>query len=333
MTAGQYPPPTPERLREPTGSEPWFIPADTPGDPVPPRGRVSWYVPVLGRFLMLGAAVALLAAVVAGVFSAAPTAERTTTRTLTVTGTPSLSISGLLGNVVVQPGPPGQITVRATAHARALSHGLAERDLDRLGVDIGQNGDAVTIGGRQGAPWSAWVRDQGLDLVIEAPPTTNLQADLPAADLRVQGLSGVVRLDMTAGSVRLDDVTLGDGSSLHLNGGSVRFTGALAPGASADVRANAGSIRMWLPADTAAHLDASTDAGSIQITGWPIDPVQHDASATATGDLGPNPRGTLTVRADAGSINLWALGASPPAPQAPRPPPTPPRPARPAPPD
>lgn len=311
MTAGQYPPTAPDRPREPTGSEPWFIPADTPGDPIPPRGRVSWYVPVLGRFMMLGAACVLVAAVVGGVFSGAATAERTTTRTLTVTGTPSLSISGVLGDVRVQPGPPGQITVRATAHARALSHGLAERDLDRLGVDIGQNGDAVTIGGRQGAPWSAWVRDQGLDLVVEAPPTTNLQADLPAGDVRVQGLTGVVRVDLTAGSLRLDDVTLGDGSTLHLNAGSVRFTGALASGASADVRVNAGSIRMWLPDDTATHLDAATDAGSIQITGWPIDPVQRDANATAAGDLGPNPRGTLTMRANTGSISLWSLGAPP----------------------
>lgn len=330
MAAGQYPPTTPERPREPTGSEPWFIPADEPGGPPPYRGQVSWYVPALGRLMMLGAACALVLAVVVGVYTGAATASRTTTRTLTVTGTPSLAISGALGNVIVQPGPPGEITVRATAHARAFSHGLAERDLDRLGVDVSQSGDAVTIGGRQGTPWSAWVRDQGMDLVIEAPPAANLQVNLPAGNVRVQDITGVVRVDLSAGSLRLDDVTLGDGSSLHLNGGSVRFTGALAPGASANVLVNAGSVQLWLPTDTAAHLDAATDAGNIQITGWPTDVVErnsgatvatpqsasptgrpialvrHDPGATATGDLGPNPRGTLTVRANTGSVSLWA---------------------------
>ena len=70
-----------------------------------------------------------------------------------------------------------------------------------------------------------------------------------------------------------------------------------------DFETNAGSIDMTLTGNPSFHLNATTDAGSIN-TSFPVNVNRNTAGATANGDVGTSPLATLTLKTNAGSINL-----------------------------
>jgi len=116
---------------------------------------------------------------------------------------------------------------------------------------------------------------------------------------------------VNAGNLEMRGVTLASGSELTCNAGNLVIAAALATGASADLRVNAGNARLRLPTGTAAYLDARTHAGSIDVSGFPVQVTRRFAQATASGALGPEPQGTLTVRVDAGNVTLSPGGQLP----------------------
>ncbi|HEV2237911.1 MAG TPA: DUF4097 family beta strand repeat-containing protein, partial [Ktedonobacterales bacterium] len=113
-------------------------------------------------------------------------------------------------------------------------------------------------------------------------------------------------LHADAGSITLTQVALSGNAQVTANAGSIDLTGTLAPHTTLNVGADAGSISLTLPVATSAHLEATTNAGSIDIEGWPIT-VQHElARASASGDLTPNPTGSIVIHSNAGSVTVSA---------------------------
>ena len=72
-----------------------------------------------------------------------------------------------------------------------------------------------------------------------------------------------------------------------------------------DILTGAGNVTLTLPADTPAHLTASTGVGNLTISGWQI-PVTGTIGHSASGDLGGNPTGTLTIQVGTGNIELMS---------------------------
>jgi hypothetical protein len=268
---------------------------------------------VIGGCLALVALVVIGCVVLTGVLTGIaiklanlPTATDTTSQTITVSGTPTLDIQNASGKVTIQRGTSTtQVIVRYTRKARGTSEEKAKQDLNNIQVSVTPSGNTIsvvtTIAGNGGIAASF----NQVDLEITTPARTDARVTTDTGSIAITGVSGVLNLTLDVGDLRTRDVTFSDGSQVQVNAGSITLSGALDHAASLNATVNVGDLRLALPAETTAHLRASTDTGTIRITGWPITPTGSDNGAmSASGDLGSNPQGTITLRADTGDITV-----------------------------
>lgn len=233
-------------------------------------------------------------------------ATATETHEFRVEGIPSLAVRNFAGNVTLTAGPEGQVSVTVTKRVRGGLFGSAEEaDLENIHVDVRQSGNTISV--------EAEVRDRrfvtkqfNIDIDIAAPSQTNLDLHLNAGNTDVVGINGVINAKVNAGNLETRHVTFADRSRLTVNAGNLTLEGALAADSSLDAEVSAGNARLTLPRATATYLDARTQAGSVQVTGWPIEVRRHFAQMSASGAMGPNASGTLTVRVNAGNVTLLA---------------------------
>lgn len=301
-----------------------------PGRDPERRRRVSLWIPLAGGCLVaLGALVALVivAVAIAGgiAFNQDWSAQDTTTRTLSVTGTPNLVIEGTAGDIQVVTGGANQVIVQATKHTRDISHAAAQRDLADVTLMVTQSGNTVTVDARQhGDCFGFCFARRTVDLMVTVPPTTNTAVTLTAGNLDMDSVAGTFNLHLSAGNAHLRDMQLANGSTVDASAGNIELTGVtftgsdairdsagnvildgtLAPHTALDVVVSAGNVVCTLPASTPAHLDATASLGNVTVGGFPVTVERQAASASASGDLSAQPIDTLTMRVSAGSITL-----------------------------
>lgn len=282
------------------------------------RGTTPTWVKLLGGCLsamallliLLTCAAGGLALAYFGAFGGYDTpATAASTQTFHVTGTPTLHITSPAGNIEVLRGEAATVTVEATKYARARSRVDAQDTLRQIIVGMTQSGNTlnvqVSLPGSTG--FGFLIGNRHVDLTVTVPEQTNLTATLNAGDVQVHDITGTVTIHNDAGNLTLDAVRLVGASTLGDHAGNIEVTGALNAGASLEARTNAGNVRVTLPESTAAHLDARTQAGNVDVDSvWPITVSRHVSSATASGDLQPNPSGHLTLTTDAGNITVAA---------------------------
>jgi hypothetical protein len=289
---------------------------EIPAYGAPPRERyrppsyVRWIAGLLIAFVALALACGGVSAVLAAIAFNSTPASATVDKTFSVTGVPTLVIHGAAGNVHVNPGTDGQITLHATERVRALTHSQAQSELAAITITTSQTGNQVTIGdsNTDSGGWHFFngIQQTQIDLSVTAPANTNLNVSEDAGTLDATGFTGVLTTHVNAGTATLSSMTMARGSSLSVNAGSLTVDGALKPDASLFVEVNAGSVDLTLPHDTSAHLDATASAGSLNVNGWNVAENQEAANTSASGDLNPNPTGTITIRVSAGSATLNA---------------------------
>lgn len=304
------PPPVLPREDEERGRE---IPAygGAQGERHRPPTYVRWIAGLLIVFVALALACGGISAVLAAIAFNSTPASATVDKSFSVAGVPTLVIHGAAGSVHINPGTDGQITLHATKRVRALTHSQAQSALDAITITATQSGNQVNIQEDDtdvgGWFFNGFQRAQ-IDLTVTAPANTNLNVTEDAGSLDATGFTGQVMARVNAGSATLSSMTMARGSSLSVNAGSLSVDGALQSGASLFVEVNAGSADLTLPQNTSAHLDATASAGSLNVNGWNIAENHDAANTTASGDLNPNPTGTITIRVSAGSASLNAGG-------------------------
>ncbi len=315
--------------REPAPRGQWGEPGDGPR---PREGRYQppWWVRLIGTGLIVFLVLLLLGGIATGALAllayTTPAASATATQSFAVTETPSVILRAQAGAVSVVTGGASQVGLRVTRMARAISSGLAQQALNDMRITATQSGNTITVEETSQSldpGLRFWWRELQIDLTV--PRTTNLTATLDAGSLTVDGVQGTTSVTANAGSIdftgaqlsdaslhsnagriTLDQVTLSGNAHLSAQTGSIELQGALAPRTALDVTANAGSVTLTLPTTTSAHLEASTNAGSISVEGWPI-VVQHEfARSSASGDLTPNPTGSIVIHTNAGSVEVLA---------------------------
>lgn len=274
-----------------------------------PPSYVRWIAGLLIVFVALALACGGISAVLAAISFNSTPASATVDKTFSVSGVPTLVIHGAAGSVHINPGTDGQITLHATKQVRALTHSQAQSALDAITITATQSGNQVNIQ-EDNTDVGGWFfngfQRARIDLTVTAPANTNLNVTEDAGSLDATGFTGQLTTHVNAGSATLSSMTMAKGSSLNVNAGSLTVDGALQSGATLFVEVNAGSADVTLPQDTSAHLDASASAGSVSVNGWNIAESHDAATTTASGDLNPNPTGTITIRVNAGSASLNA---------------------------
>jgi hypothetical protein len=295
-------------------NQPYMTP---PPPPMPARSGIPWWGWLLGGCLGVliigviacGIIGATLGARLGGVISSIANEQYvtdTSTQTFPVTGTPSIIVDNAAGNVTYQTGTGNTVSVQITRRAGDSSTSAAQSDLQSINATASQSGNTITIHTDLGAGVQGLGRTLNVDLLITGPASATIDVTNQAGNVTLSGVQGLVQTNVQAGNVDLTSVTLASGSRLQTDVGTITLNGQLAPGASVDITANVGSVAVTLPASTNTHLSAKANTGSVTITGWSVQPTSQGVGGSATGDLGTNPTGALTIQVNTGSITLTA---------------------------
>ena len=262
-------------------------------------------------------------------------------RTLNVTGVPTISVEDRNGTITVTRGGENTVVVHATK--RAATDDL----LGKLGVDIQQDGDRITLqttGDSFAGGFFFGHNRTAVDYQIQVPMHANIgpvrssngrievtgiigPLDLNASNgiitardvdgtvtaqtsngrVSVVGGRGMLQLTSSNGVVEVQNVQA-NGIDLHTSNGRVSFSGSLMPGSKNRVETSNGTAALTLPADSALNVDLRSGNGSVTV-GFPVTtaPNGENKRNVVTGVIN-RPDADLTVHTGNGSITLTKQG-------------------------
>ncbi len=223
--------------------------------------------------------------------------EPAQTFTVSTNPSPVLTLTSDGGSVTVNRGSANnRIIVQAKKYA---SFG---GNLNNVQINYGLSGNTLTVAASNSGMFN-FFNATNVDFIVTVPNTTDLQIHTNAGSINVNGVNGKMSLTSNAGSIVATQSSLTGSSTFKTNAGSVNFNGSIGSTGTYDFETNAGSIDMTLSGNPSFHLNANTNVGSIN-TSFPVTVNRNTVGATANGDVGTAPQATLTLKTNAGSINL-----------------------------
>ncbi len=240
----------------------------------------------------------LLAAASLTLTTAAFAADRNFDRTLSVSGSPNVSVSTGSGYIRLKPGSDNQVHISGHVHSgSSWMGGDAESRVQQIADNppIVQNGNTITIGERHSGDL---FRNISIDYDITLPRSSDISAATGSGDMTIENVGATLKAQTGSGSVRANGIqgasTLGSGSGdveLHQTG----------PG---DVRAETGSGSVRLFGVNGA-LKASTGSGDIEVNGNPAtDWKLSTGSGSIHMALGSSAKFNLVADTGSGSVNV-----------------------------
>src|SRR5215469_9990435 len=220
-------------------------------------------------------------------------------KTLSVSGSPNISVATGSGYIRLKPGSDNQVHIIGHVHAgHSWGNGDAESRVQQIvnNPPITQNGNDITIGKTHGD--NDLFRNISIDYDVTLPRTSNINAATGSGDMTIDNVGATLKAQTGSGNVRASGIqgqsTLGTGSGdveLHQAG----------PG---DVKAETGSGSVRLYGVTGA-LKASTGSGDIQVEGNPTtDWKLSTGSGSIHLGLGSNAKFNLIADTGSGSVNV-----------------------------
>ncbi len=203
---------------------------------------------------------AVTAALVLLMPSAARAASGTFDRTLHVSGTVMLSVHTGSGYIHVTPGPAGVVHIVGHVQANGWRFGASLGDRIQHVVNnppIEQTGNTITIGAHQD-----WLNNVSVDYEITAPRGTQLDAGTGSGDLRLSDLDSSLRASTGSGDIQASGFT----GHVELRSGSGDIHADLQ--SANDVSAHSGSGKIVVSGINGGVF-AETGSGNIEITGRP----------------------------------------------------------------
>src|SRR5215469_64046 len=224
----------------------------------------------------------------------------------TLRGQPTLVIRNPAGAMRIHSGVTDTVEVTATKYVNVW-FGSQEEGV----IDYAQDGDTIRITARSNYRWSplGGLRNVNLDIIV--PEHCDIQVDGSAGSIRIEGVSGKVKVGANAGTIDVQQATLEDQSrlatnagtisaqqamlkgqvSLNTNTGTISFAGELDPQGYYRFGTNLGTIDVALPGDSSFTLAAATDLGS----------VSNQFGSTT---VGPAPHARLELRTNLGTVRI-----------------------------
>jgi hypothetical protein len=241
----------------------------------------------------------LLATASLAITTAAFAADGNFERTLSVSGSPNVSVATGSGFIHLKPGSDSQVHIVGHVHTNhGWMNGDAESRVQQIisNPPIAQNGNEITIGKNHGD--NDLFRNISIDYDVTLPRASNINAATGSGDMTIDNVGATLKAQTGSGSVRASGIqgqaTLGTGS------GDVELNQA-GPG---DVRAETGSGSLRLRGVNGA-LKASTGSGDIEIQGNPTtDWKLSTGSGSIRMDLGSSAKFNLVADTGSGSINI-----------------------------
>jgi len=225
--------------------------------------------------------------------------------TFNVGGSPFLDITNFAGEVTIRPGQDGTIYVVATKRSMSRSN------MDRIRVDMTQQGDTVVISTRTLSKTGS----NSVALEITAPRGTRLELDSGAGNLDIRGLDGPIEVDNGAGNISIRDVdgdldaNSGAGTfdvrnvsgpvRLGLGAGEITYEGN--PTGDCRFHTGAGNINLRLPDDLNVKVDLGSGLGRVDVDFAVAGTVKP---REIRGTIGDGSQGTIRAQSGAGNVSL-----------------------------
>jgi hypothetical protein len=185
---------------------------------------------------------------------------------------PKLDVDLYAGSVHIQPGEPGTIQVVATKKV------VLGSDLHRIKVKFDQEDGGLRIHVVQPKP-QFLVNNASVDLLITAPPRSQVEVDTDFGDVEVSGLQTQVEVNTRAGSVNIRDIVgsieaSSDFGTIDVRGivGPVRLENSAGnivyegtPQGECRLESWLGALVLRLPANPNVEVDADTDLGLVSL--------------------------------------------------------------------
>lgn len=257
---------------------------------------------ILGTlFLLLGIVVVLLA-----ISQLSIRTINIPTQAFTVHEQPKLIISNPTGTIRIHRGEADRVEVKATKYVNGWLGSANEGT-----VDFVQNGAMINVTTRSGYMWSPLGGLRNVTLDITVPEVSDIQIEGHAGEIHVEGISGQVRAATNAGTIDVQQATLGEQSSLKTNAGTITvrqatlkgdtrfdtnagtisFNGVLDPQGNYRFATNLGTIDVALPGNPSFMLEATTDLGTVN-------------NAFGSTVVGPAPHAKLALHTNLGTVNV-----------------------------
>lgn len=222
------------------------------------------------------------------------TASHSDTFTVAEDTTLTLEVDNRVGSITVERGNEAQVVVEYKKTAYGFSRSAAQKELDRITVDVDQPTDSRLVvavdTGRDEDSWFA--RASSVDLTIRVPEHVTLD------------------LENNVGSIHINGVTV-HALSVVNNTGEITFNGELAQGVTDPplrLETNVGSLQVRLPRGANLEIDARSDVGSVTV----CNDFDHISRNNTTSDsVGGHTQATLgsggpvmTLQVDVGEIDV-----------------------------
>jgi Putative adhesin len=219
-------------------------------------------------------------------------------RTLSVSGSPNVSVSTGSGYIRIKPGSDNQVHIVGHVHAGSAWFGTDRDSRVQQIVNappISQSGNDITIGERHS---SDLFRNISIDYDITLPRSSNIAATTGSGDMEIQDVGASLKAQTGSGSIRASGIQ--GGSTLGTGSGDVELHQS-APG---DVKAETGSGSLRLFGVSGA-LKASTGSGDIRVEGQPTtDWKVSTGSGSIELALGGSARFNLDADTGSGSVRV-----------------------------
>jgi hypothetical protein len=186
---------------------------------------------------------------------------RTETTTATYHAADSVSVRSDCGSVKVRAGAAGAVSV----------HSFVRRSFQKPTVTATEGVGTTTL--NVVCPWWSWGVGSTVDVAVDVPAPSNVAIGTSAGDVEVDGISGTLSLETSAGSVDAAGLT-SSRVSAHSSAGDVQLAFTTAP-RQVDATSSAGDITVRLPhAGVSYRVDARSSGGSTDVR-VPTDPAAN----------------------------------------------------------
>jgi hypothetical protein len=228
--------------------------------------------------------------------TAALAAEGTFDKTLTVDGTPIVSISTGSGYIHIYPGTDNQVHVIGHVHAYPSWFGSDADARVKQIVDsppIVQLGNAITLSAPHAD--SDLFRNISIDYDVTAPRATILKAHTGSGSMEIGGIEGTVNASSGSGSIHADNI--GPAERIATGSGRIRATNVHGGAA---IQSGSGSVQLSLSAP--GDVTARTGSGSIHISG--LSGGLQASTGSGSIDVQGNPTSEWRAGSGSGSIQI-----------------------------
>jgi hypothetical protein len=202
---------------------------------------------------------------------------------------PGLEVDNFAGDVAVQAGEGGTISVIAIKKAQSASN------LERIEIDWEEGDSGLQIKTSRSQPRAS---NLSVEFEIIAPAGSRLDLHTGAGNVRIQDMTGEIAAHTGAGGI---DVRGADGPvSLDTGAGNIEYEGT--PSGDCSMETGAGNITLGLPADVNVEIDLDTGIGIVDIGGFDVD--GQVSTREVRGVIGTGSWGEIYAHTGAGNIDL-----------------------------